>query len=106
MVQWLRIHLAMQGTWVRPLVQDDSTCYRAAKPDHAPVAEPVLRNPRTTTTEADMPRLMRGTHPEPVLCNTGGHCRSSSHTATAEWAQSLQLESPCTATKTQCNQNK
>ena len=45
MVQWLRIHLAMQGTWVRPLVQDDSTCYRAAKPDHAPVAEPVLRNP-------------------------------------------------------------
>ena len=31
-VQWLRIHLPMQGTWVRALVQKDPTCCRATKP--------------------------------------------------------------------------
>ena len=30
--QWLRIHLPMQGTWVRALVREDPTCRRAAKP--------------------------------------------------------------------------
>ena len=28
-VQWLKIHLLMQATWVRSLVQEDSTCPRA-----------------------------------------------------------------------------
>ena len=31
-VQWLRIHLPMQGTWIWSLVQEDSTCCRATKP--------------------------------------------------------------------------
>ena len=31
-VQWLRIHLPMQGTRVQSLVQEDSTCQRAIKP--------------------------------------------------------------------------
>ena len=31
-VQWIGIHLPMQGTWVWSLVQEDSTCFRAAKP--------------------------------------------------------------------------
>ena len=31
-VQWLRIHLAMQGTQVQSLVREDSTCRGAAKP--------------------------------------------------------------------------
>ena len=31
-VPWLRICLAMQETWVRSLVQEDSTCLRATKP--------------------------------------------------------------------------
>ena len=30
-VQQLRIHLPVQGTWVRSLVQEDSTCCGAAK---------------------------------------------------------------------------
>ena len=30
--QWLRIHLLMQGTQVRSLVQEDPTCCRATKP--------------------------------------------------------------------------
>ena len=31
-VQWLRIHLPMQGTRVRSLVWEDPTCRGAAKP--------------------------------------------------------------------------
>ena len=31
-VQWLRVHLLMQGTRVQSLVQEDSTCRRANKP--------------------------------------------------------------------------
>ena len=31
-VQWLRIGLPMQGTWVRSLVWEDSTCHRTIKP--------------------------------------------------------------------------
>ena len=30
--QWLRIHLPMQGTRVRALVQEDPTCRAATKP--------------------------------------------------------------------------
>ena len=32
--QWLRIHLPMQGTRVRALVQEDPTCLGATKPVH------------------------------------------------------------------------
>ena len=32
MVQWIRICLLMQGTWVQSLVREDSTCFRATKP--------------------------------------------------------------------------
>ena len=32
--QWIRIHLPMQGTWVRSLVREDSTCCGAAEPMH------------------------------------------------------------------------
>ena len=31
MVQWLRIHLPVQGTWVQSLVQEDSMCCRVTK---------------------------------------------------------------------------
>ena len=31
-VQWLRIHLPMQGTRVQALVWEDSTCHGATKP--------------------------------------------------------------------------
>ena len=31
-VQWLRIHLPMQGTRVQVLVQGDPTCHGATKP--------------------------------------------------------------------------
>ena len=31
-VQWLRIHVPMQGTRIRSLVQEDPTCHGATKP--------------------------------------------------------------------------
>ena len=33
-VQWLRIRLPMQGTWVRSLVREDPISRRATKPVH------------------------------------------------------------------------
>ena len=30
-VQWLRVHLPVQGTWVRALVREDPTCHGATK---------------------------------------------------------------------------
>ena len=33
-MQWLRICLSMQGTWVRAQVREDPTCLGATKPVH------------------------------------------------------------------------
>ena len=40
-VQWLRIHLPMQGTQVQSLAQEDPTCHGATKPC-ATTTEPAL----------------------------------------------------------------
>ena len=34
LVQWLRICLSMQGTWIQSLFYEDPTCYRVTKPVH------------------------------------------------------------------------
>ena len=34
LVQWIRIHLQMQGTWVLSPVQEDSMCCGGTKPMH------------------------------------------------------------------------
>ena len=31
-VQWIEIHLSVQGTWVQSLVREDPTCHGAMKP--------------------------------------------------------------------------
>lgn len=52
MVQWLRLYLPMQGTWIGSLVQEDPTYHRATKPTchkywaHAP------RSPCSAAREA------------------------------------------------------
>ena len=54
-VQWLRIHLPMQGTWIWSLIQKYSTCCRAAKPMHhnswAQALEPMFCNRRNHINE-------------------------------------------------------
>ena len=61
-LQWLRVCLPMQGTWVRSLVQQDSTCCGAAKP--------VCHNYWTCALEpsgcnywAHMPQVLKAVHP-------------------------------------------
>ena len=55
-VQRLRIHLPMQGTWVRSLVQEDPTYKRAAKPERCNylALEPMLRNKESHCDEKPM----------------------------------------------------
>ena len=67
-VQWLRIHLPMQGTRVRALLWEDPTCRGATKPMchnyWACALEPARHN-----YWACMPQLLKPTCLEPVLCN-------------------------------------
>ena len=56
MVQWLRICLPIQGTWVQSPVLKDPTCHRAIKPEshncRSPSAlEPVPHNRRSHLNE-------------------------------------------------------
>ena len=70
--QWLRIHLPMQGTRVRSLIQEDPTCRGATNP--------VLHNywactlgPPNHSYWAHVPRLLRPACLEPVLRNKRSH---------------------------------
>ena len=67
-VQWLRIRLPMQGTWVRALVQEDPICCGATKPMclrsracepqllKSACIEPMLRSKRSHRNEKPMHR--------------------------------------------------
>ena len=70
--QWLRIHLPMQGAWVRALVREDSTCHGASKPVHhnywACALEPASHN-----CWAHAPQLLKPARLEPVLLNKRSH---------------------------------
>ena len=59
-VQWLRIRLPMQRTWVQSLVWEDPTCHGATKP--------VRHN-----CWAHVPQLLKPMHLEPMLRNKGSH---------------------------------
>ena len=60
MVQWLRIHLPTQGTWVWSLVWEDSPCLGATKPMGrnlwARTLKPVLCNRRSRCSEEPVHR--------------------------------------------------
>ena len=79
MVQWLRIHLPMQGTRVQALAQEDPTCRGATKPvSHnyrACALEPVSHNYWTHEPNywARMPQLLKPVHLESVLHNKRSH---------------------------------
>ena len=56
--QWLRIHLPIQGTWVRALIWED------------PRSRPQLLSLRS---RARKPQLLKPTCLEPMLCNKRSH---------------------------------
>ena len=74
-VQWLRIHLPMQGTWVWSLVQEDATWHRATKPvcrkHWACALESTLRNKRCPgTTSREQPPLTAARESPPKAMRT------------------------------------
>ena len=70
--QWLRVCLPMQGTRVRSLVQEDSTCHGVTKPMchnyWAWALEPMSHNYWTS-----VPQLLKPVRLEPVLRNKRSH---------------------------------
>ena len=81
----------MQGTWVRALVQEDTTCHRATKPVchnyWACALEPMSHN-----YWALVPQLVKPAHLEPVLHNKRSHRNQEPRTATKSSPRSPQLE--------------
>ena len=65
-VQWLRICLPMQGTWVQSLVLEGPTCRGATKPVHAPQLFSLCSRARE-------PQLLRPTCQQPVLHSKRSH---------------------------------
>ena len=89
MVEWLRICLPVQGTWVQPLVQEDSTFRRATEPMF-----------QATTAEACVPK-------RPCSATREATTMREAHTPQLESGPSLlegQLEKQCAAMKTQYSQ--
>ena len=79
--QWLRIHLPVQGTQVRALVQEDLTCCRATKPVRhnywACALEPACHNywayvPRARTLQQEKPPQWEAHAPQQRVAPT--HC--------------------------------
>jgi len=82
MVQWLRIHLAMQRTPVRSLAQEDPTRHRAVGPifpnDWAHTPQPP--GPTHHNTKAHTPQPPKPTHtttPKPTHHNTKAHTHNT-----------------------------
>ena len=55
-VQWVRISPPMQGPWVRSLVQEDSTCHGATKPEQHNCWARAPRQEKPSPWEACTPR--------------------------------------------------
>ena len=82
-VQRLRICLPLQGTLVKTLVQEDSTCRGASKPTHHDCWTCAL-GPRATTTEPMCRHYQSPCALEPMLGNERSHCKRSLHIATSK----------------------
>ena len=59
LVQWLRIHLAMQGTQVPSLVQEDPTCVGQLS------LSTITTEPESCNYGAHMPQLLKPVHLRP-----------------------------------------
>ena len=93
MVQWLRIHLSMQGKWVPSLVQEDPTCCGATKPLHH-------------NYWAHVPQLLKPMRLEPVLHNKRSHHNEKSVHCNEEPLLATTRENLRTAIKTKNNKKK
>ena len=93
MVQWLRVHLPMQGTEVQPLFQEDATCCGATKS--------IRHNYRVCMPRPVGWQLLKPAYPRAMPCSKRSHCSEKpAHHLVAAARDCLHL-----ATKTQSNQN-
>ena len=80
--EWLRICLAVQGTWLRALLQDNPTCYRATNSmchdSWASAPEPTC-----WSTEAFMPQACVPTQENSLQQEGAGHCNEKEPLLTA-----------------------
>ena len=102
-VQWIRIHLPMQGAWVWSLVQKDSTCRGAAKPESCRLSlrsrprEPQLLKPalsralKPRTNETTEARVLRTPAPQRETPPQWEACRGQLESSPS----SPQLEKAC-----------
>ena len=96
MEQLIGIHLPMQGTRVRFLVQEDYTCRGATKPPCSTTTEPELSGPKTTATKPNHPRAS-APQQEAITARTPCTTRkSSSHSPQLKKAHAQQ-QRPSTA---------
>ena len=103
-VQWLRIRLPIQGTWVRALVWEDPTCRGATKPVHHNYWVCAL-DLESHNYRARVPQLLKPTRLEPVLCNKRSHCNEKPvHCNKEQPPLAATRESPRAATKTHHSQ--
>ena len=103
-VQWLRIRLPMQGTWVRALVWEDPTCCGATQPMRhnywACALQPVSHN-----YWACLPQLLKPTCLEPSHRNKRSHRSEKPAHHNKEWPPlATTRESLHAAMKTKCSQ--
>ena len=84
-VQWLRLWLPMQGTWVQFLVQEGPTCHRTAKP----------MQQLNLCSRAWVSQPLKSTHPELVLHNKRSHCDEKQEHHSKEQARFAALEKAC-----------
>ena len=83
-VQWLRTHLPMQGTWVQALVWEDPTCCGATKPMRHSYWACALE-PTSHSCWAHALHLLKSTRLEPVLCNKRSHHNEKPMQCNKEW---------------------
>ena len=103
-VQWLRIHLSIQGTRVQALAWEDPTWHRAIKPVRHNYWACALES-TSHNYEARMPQLLKPVRLEPVLCNKRSHCNEKpTHHSGEKPRLNATKESPCAATKTKRSQ--
>ena len=97
-VQQLRIHLLMQGTWIRSLVWEDLTYHGISKPKGQNHWASVLE-PRARTTGVHMST-------EPTFWNKGSQPNEEPMSHNQRGPYSPELRTACAAAETQSHQKK
>ena len=112
-VQWIGIHLPMQGTQVQSLIWEDSTCWGTAEPMHhnywACALEPARCNcwywAHVFHLLSLCAQLLKPTLLEPVTCNKRSHRNEKPTHFNQEWLpHTATPESSHMAMKTQSSQ--